>query len=398
MSDKTQQAQMEDDEFEKMLDEFLAGSTPDPVDDEKKEETEKAEDDDSELGMLLKDFVDNALNDENEDETTSSEEEDNNEEEDEDEEINLNDFPEGSVEFNEKNTVKVEILKPLKNPRKKLDKLVGCKNIKQQISDLLLFTTYNRCMAMGNPGWKEHSVSLHAIFFGKPGTGKTTVCKIYGSLLREVGALSKGHVVVCNRSTFLGTNWGDEEKAVRQVLEMAEGGVLMIDEAYLLNSPHPNDPGKLVIQLLMEILANEYRRDIAIVLCGYKEPMQQLLDLNAGLASRFPNRFEFADFTVDELMEITLRRMEEYKYHFTRAAKAKYKALLTEAYACRDTNTWGNARFVANLLEHIYLAHAKRCVNFAFANDAPTIRKCFAITPADIQPIEVPKPKPRVGF
>ncbi len=383
---------MEDDEFEKMLDEFLASDIPDPVDDDKQEETEKSEEEDSELGQMLKDFVDNALNGKVEEGTTSLEEED------EDEEIDLEDFPEGSVEFNEKNTVKVEILRPLKKPREKLDQLVGCKNIKQQISDLLLFTTYNRYMAMCNPGWKEHNVSLHAIFFGKPGTGKTTVCKIYGSLLREVGVLSKGHVVVCNRSTFLGTNWGDEEKAVRQVLEMAEGGVLMIDEAYLLNSPHPNDPGKLVIQLLMEILANEYHRDIAIVLCGYKEPMQQLLDLNAGLASRFPNRFEFADFTVDELMEITLRRMNEYKYHFTRAAKAKYKALLTEAYAGRDTNTWGNARFVANLLEHIYLEHAKRCVFYAFSEDAPTVKKCFTITPADVQPIDVPKPKPRVGF
>ena len=367
MSDKTQESMMEDDEF----------------------------------SLLLKEFVDSALDDDNDNQETTSflnDEEEDDEEKDEDEEINLEDFPEGSVEFNEKNTVKVEILKPLRNPRKKLDQLVGCKNIKQQISDLLLFTTYNRCMAMGNPGWKEHNVSLHAIFFGKPGTGKTTVCKIYGSLLREVGVLSKGHVVICSRSTFLGTNWGDEEKAVRQVLEMAEGGVLMIDEAYLLNSPHPNDPGKLVIQLLMEILANEYHRDIAIVLCGYKEPMQQLLDLNAGLASRFPNRFEFADFTVDELMEITLRRMDEYKYHFTRAAKAKYKALLTEAYAGRDANTWGNARFVANLLEHIYLAHAKRCVNYAFAEDAPTIKKCFTITPADVQPIDVPKQKPHVGF
>lgn len=367
MSDKTQESMMEDDEF----------------------------------SLLLKEFVDSALDDDNDNQKTTSflnDEEEDDEEKDEDEEINLEDFPEGSVEFNEKNTVKVEILKPLRNPRRKLDQLVGCKNIKQQISDLLLFTTYNRCMAMGNPGWKEHNVSLHAIFFGKPGTGKTTVCKIYGSLLREVGVLSKGHVVICTRSTFLGTNWGDEEKAVRQVLEMAEGGVLMIDEAYLLNSPHPNDPGKLVIQLLMEILANEYHRDIAIVLCGYKEPMQQLLDLNAGLASRFPNRFEFADFTVDELMEITLRRMDEYKYHFTRAAKAKYKALLTEAYAGRDANTWGNARFVANLLEHIYLAHAKRCVNYAFAEDAPTIKKCFTITPADVQPIDVPKPKPHVGF
>ena len=117
--------------------------------------------------------------------------------------------------------------------------------------------------------------------------------------------------MVCNRSTFLGSNWGDEERAVRQVLEMAKGGVLMIDEAYLLNSSHPNDPGKLILPMLMDILANEQQRDIAIVLCGYKEPLQQLLELNAGLASRFPNRFEFTDFfhaqSMDEIQDIAFR-------------------------------------------------------------------------------------------
>ena len=366
------------------------------------ETMETTTNEEDEFSRMLKEFIDSAL----EDKTEETPEEDETPEKDEtpeedndlDFDLDLTDYPDGTVKFNENNSVKVEVLLPIRNPKEELNKLVGCKNIKQQISDMLVFTAYNRLMAMGTPGWKEHQVSLHAIFFGKPGTGKTTVCKIYGSLLKEAGALSKGHVVVCNRGTFLGSNWGDEEKAVRQVLEMAQGGVLMIDEAYMLNSAHPNDPGKLVIPLLMDILSNERCRDIAIVLCGYKEPMQQLLDLNAGLASRFPNRFEFADFTVDELMEITRRRVEEYSYHFTRAAWTKYRTLLTEAYAGRDANTWGNARFVANLLEHIYLAHAKRCVNFAFANDAPTIRKCFAITPADIQPIEVPKPKPRVGF
>lgn len=358
-------------------------------------ETTTTNEEDDEVSRMLQEFIDSAL--EEDEDANNDEDNDVNNDVDEDD-VDLDDYPDGTVRFNENNSVRVEVLLPIKNPKEELNKLVGCKNIKQQISDMLVFTAYNRLMAVGTPGWKEHQVSLHAIFFGKPGTGKTTVCKIYGSLLKEAGALSKGHVVVCNRGTFLGSNWGDEEKAVRQVLEMAQGGVLMIDEAYMLNSAHPNDPGKLVIPLLMDILSNERCRDIAIVLCGYKEPMQQLLDLNAGLASRFPNRFEFADFTVDELMEITRRRVGEYSYHFTRAAWTKYRTLLTEAYAGRDANTWGNARFVANLLEHIYLAHAKRCVNFAFANDAPTIRKCFAITPADVQPIEVPKPKPRIGF
>lgn len=364
MNSKTEK--MQDDEFERLLDKFLSDMDTEVVEDEDQKETEMEEEEDDDLDIDL--------------------------------EFDLEDFPEDTVKFNENNSVKVEVLKPFREPRKELDKLVGCKNIKQQINDLFLFSTYNKWMAIEHPGWKEHDVSLHAIFFGKPSTGKTTVCKIYGSLLREAGVLSKGHVVVCNRGTFLGTNWGDEEKAVRQVLEMAEGGVLMADEAYLLNSAHPNDPGKLVIPMLMDILANERHRDIAIVLCGYKEPMQQLLDLNAGLASRFPNRFEFADFTVDELMEITRRRVSEYKYHFTRTAWGKYKKILTEAYAGRDANTWGNARFVANLLEHIYLAHAKRCVRSLYRDQSPHLKKCFAITPADIQSIAVPKPKPHIGF
>ena len=300
----------------------------------------------------------------------------------------------GTVKLGGENMVSVEILNPISSPREELDKLVGCKNIKSQIDDLLELSRYNHLMTCRYPNWKQHNVSLHAIFFGRPGTGKTTVCKIYGGLLKEAGVLSEGHVVVCNRSTFIGNNWGDEEKSIRQVLAMAQGGVLMIDEAYLLSSSHPNDPGKLILPLLMDILSNEQQRDLAIVLCGYKEPMLRLLDLNPGLTSRFPNRFEFEDFTIDELVEISLHRISEHHYHFTPAGLRKYKALLTEAYTLRNPQTWGNARFVANLLEHIYLLHAKRCMH-SHSRDAKSF---LSITPSDIQPIEVPKEKRRIGF
>ena len=301
----------------------------------------------------------------------------------------------GSITFNQGNVVNIEILDPISSPRKELSKLVGCQNIKSQISDLLELTRYNNWMTSHYPQWKQHNVSLHAIFFGRPGTGKTTVCKIYGGLLKEAGVLSKGHVVVCSRSTFMGSNWGDEEKAIRQVLEMAQGGVLMIDEAYLLNSSHPNDPGKLILPQFMDILSNERQRDLAIVLCGYREPMIKLLDLNPGLASRFPNRFEFQDFTIDELMQITLHRISEYGYHFTQAGLRRYKAILSEAYAARNPQTWGNARFVTNLLEHIYLLHAKRCMRH---KPSTVSAHFFNITPSDIQPIDVPKEKRRIGF
>lgn len=303
-------------------------------------------------------------------------------------------FVDEEIEQNQGLSVKVRVLLPTDNPQEELDKLVGCNDIKSRLAELVALTQYNDLMRLYYPKSKQHAVSLHSIFFGSPGTGKTTVCKIFGSLLHKAGALSSGHVVVCDRSTFLGTLWGDEERAIRHVLERAQGGVLMIDEAYLFNTKNDHDPGKLVIQQLMTTLADETQRDIAIVLCGYKEPMKKLLELNPGLDSRFPNRFEFTDFNVDELLEITRRRVGEYDYRFTNQAWEKYRQMLTQAYQERDPQTWGNARFVANQLERIYVKHALRCVNH-LPDRKSDMRK---LTPEDIQPIEVSKPRPRIGF
>lgn len=303
-------------------------------------------------------------------------------------------FPSGEIEQNNNISVKVEILRPIANPREELNKLVGCADIKQRMDELIALTSYNKMMQELFPNSKQHEVSLHSIFLGRPGTGKTTVCKIFGSLLRQAGVLSKGHVVVCERGTFLGTLWGDEERSIRQVIEMAQGGVLMIDEAYLLNGKHDHDPGKLVIQLMMNILADESQRDIAVVLCGYKEPMMKLLDSNPGLQSRFPNKFEFTDFTVDELLEITRRRIKGYEYTFTAQAWERYNKILIQAYQMRDPETWGNARFVANQLERIYIQHATRCVK----QQPKDKGELLLITPEDILPIDIPRQKTKIGF
>ncbi|WP_294743316.1 AAA family ATPase [uncultured Prevotella sp.] len=365
-----------DEDFQALLDDFIKRMDSEIVDTDEKsdeEETTEAHDDDE----LDNDW---SLDDDGPFDT--------------DDPLANIDLPTGNIEQNGNISVRVKILPPMANPREELDKLVGCKDIKKRIDELLALTTYNKMLRESFPGAKQHEVSLHSIFFGRPGTGKTTVCKIFGSLLREAGALSKGHVVVADRGTFIGTLWGDEERSVRQVLEKAKGGVLMIDEAYLLNGKHDNDPGRLVIQLLMELLADETQRDIAVVLCGYKEPMQKLLDMNPGLHSRFPNRFEFTDFTVDELLEITKRRLSEYEYQFTQPAWQKFKEVINSAYQVRDPQSWGNARFVANQLERIYIQHAQRCVKEP-PKDKAQIR---VLIPDDITPIEVPRPKPRIGF
>ena len=348
---------------------------------------ESSESDDDEFERLLNEFINDESKDCSEESNSESMEDQTPPEDD-------SSFPSGEIEQNQNLSVKVEILRPIANPQEELDKLVGCHEIKQRMNELIELTCYNKMIHELCPTGKQHKVSLHSLFLGRPGTGKTTICKIYGSLLRQAGALSKGHVVVCDRSTFIGTLWGDEERATRQVIDTAKGGVLMIDEAYLLNSSHPNDPGRLVIQLLMNILADESQRDIAIVLCGYKEPMQKLIDLNPGLQSRFPNKFEFPDFTIDELLEITKRRVKDYNYKFTDDAWEKYVHILSSAYQTRDPQTWGNARFIGNLLERIYIRHASRCVK----QDPMDKSTLLILTSEDIVPIDVPRQKVKIGF
>ena len=303
-------------------------------------------------------------------------------------------IPDGYIEQNQNVTICVEILRPISNPQKELDKLVGCTEIKKRMAELIALTKYNKLTKELFPNGKLHEVSLHSVFYGKPGTGKTTVCKIYGSLLRQAGALSKGHVVICDRGTFIGTHWGDEERSMRQVLEKAQGVVLMIDEAYTLNGKHESDPGKIVIQLLLNILADESKRDIAIVLCGYKEPMEALLNSNPGLQSRFPNKFVFPDFNINELLDITLRRVREYEYEFTPQAWIQYKKIVTKAYNQRDAESWGNARFVANELERIYIQHATRCVQMHPVDK----RQMRLLTPEDVLPTNELIEKNRFGF
>ena len=375
------------------------------IDEKRDEKRDSMFEDYDDFEKLLMDFVNDGFEKVEEDvseETTEDDEEllddepeenvDNDVDEDEDDTPTVTD---GEIEQNDTHSVKVQILHPIKNARKELDRLVGCRDIKRRMDELLSLTRYNSMKREMCPESKQHEVSLHSVFFGRPGTGKTTVCKIFGSLLHDVGALSKGHVVVCDRGTFIGTLWGDEERAMRQVVDLARGGVLMLDEAYLLNGQNTNDPGKMVIQLLMNLLADEKQRDLAVVICGYKEPMMKLLEMNPGLHSRFPNRFEFADFSFEELLDITQQRIREYDYHFTRSAWEKYKLMLQEAYAQRDPMTWGNARFIANQLDRIYLQHARRCVSHSKKMDRQHLQ---TLTPADIMPMEMQKRRPHVGF
>ena len=200
-------------------------------------------------------------------------------------------------------------------------------------------------------------------------------------MIKQAGLLTKGPLVLANRSSFLGTKWGQEEENVKKLLNKAEGGTLMIDEAYSLVSKHESDPGRMVLPLLLSILSDENKRNISIILAGYPEEMKQLLDTNPGIVSRFSNCFEFQDFSLPELLDITRAKVTKYGYSFTKKAWEKYIEIVTTAYNNRDNKTFGNGRYVANLLERIYIQHAKRVVEKQLSG-----KNILRITEQDIVP------------
>lgn len=254
----------------------------------------------------------------------------------------------------------VTILPPLPNPQAELRKMMGCDDIKQKIVDLKSLTEYNRVCQQLSPELPVMKVFLHSLFFGNPGTGKTTMCRLYGSLLKDAGILSKGHVVVADRSVFVGDCFGDTEAILGELIRYSQGGVLMFDEAYLLEGNHPSDPNRLILPLLLSALADDNNKDWAVVLCGYKDKLDKMLEQNPGLYSRFINKFEFKDYSLDELMEIGVRYLKAYGYSFSLDGLAGFREELAAAMTSSNNETWANARSVKSMIDNTIILRAKR--------------------------------------
>lgn len=233
----------------------------------------------------------------------------------------------------------------------KLNQLIGLDSVKKKIEEYrsVVMLSKKRAM-MGLPVVRP---VLHAAFMGNPGTGKTTVAKILGTMMKELGLLSSGHVVVEERSTLMGQNYASEQEKTLSALERAKGGILFIDEAYLLYKPDdPRDPGINVIETLLTALADPQQQDWMLLIAGYTEPMTRLLEQNAGLKSRIPeqNRFRFDDYTVEELMQIADLFCSQNGYELSEDARAKVRDRVEREYGLRD-NKFGNARFINNLFK-----------------------------------------------
>lgn len=278
-----------------------------------------------------------------------------------------------------------------------LQQLVGLAEVKQKL------ITYGKMMRFdimrSEAGLPVVSAPLHSMFLGSPGTGKTTVAKMMGKMLYDVGLLTKGHVVVRERATLSGTHYGDHEELTLKALEEAQGGILFIDEAYqLFQQNDPKDPGRLVLETLLTALADESKRNWMLILAGYRDEMLRLFDMNPGLRSRIPeaNIYTFDDFSESELMEIADRWFKKNQYNLTADAREALVTRLSSDYAARD-RSFGNARHVVNLIQTSILpSMASRIMD----KEMPSRESLTDILPSDIPAPSAPMQptRRRIGF
>lgn len=255
-------------------------------------------------------------------------------------------------------------------PGLSFDYLTGLTAVKEKLTVYERLVRFNRMRQ--NKGLATPDVPLHTMFLGSPGTGKTTVAKLMGQMLKKAGVLSKGHVIVRERSTLLGMYYSSEGENTLKALEEAQGGILFIDEAYQLYQRNdPKDPGKFVIETLLTALADDSNRDWMLILAGYPDEMKQMFEMNPGFKSRIPesNIYRFDDFTSSELMEIAENYLTRYDYKLSQDAREALMDRLDIDCSQRDKN-FGNARHVMNLIQtEILPAMAVRVTNSEYTED-----------------------------
>ena len=267
------------------------------------------------------------------------------------------------------------------NPMEALDKMIGLETIKEQLKsyqNTAMFAMKREAM-----GLLTDFPPLHAAFLGNPGTGKTAVAHLLGTILKNMGLLTKGHVVFEERSTLMGQNYASEQEKTLQALERAKGGILFIDEAYTLYKPDDKrDPGINVIETLLTALSDENNRDWMLLLAGYTDPMLKLFSTNPGLESRIPecNRFYFQDYTVEELMQIADLYCREHNYRMTSEARKAFHAKVKKDYS-RKTDTFGNGRYIKSLLTTEVIPAMSLRVNKLLN---PTLKQLMTIEREDI--------------
>ena len=234
-----------------------------------------------------------------------------------------------------------------------LDTYIGLAVVKQEVRDLInMVQVYKLRQQHGLP---TTDMSLHMVFTGNPGTGKTMMARMMARIYRSLGILSKGQLVEVDRSGLVAGYVGQTALKTQKVIEKAMGGVLFVDEAYALNGRSENDFGQEAIDTLLKAM-EDHRDDLVVIVAGYTDLMDKFIHSNPGLESRFNRFLLFEDYTVDEMMGIFKMRCGK-GYVLAPDAEPLVRDYIAEESA---DGSFGNGRGVRNIFEHILVAQNNR--------------------------------------
>ncbi len=243
---------------------------------------------------------------------------------------------------------------------KELNSLTGLRQVKDEVTGLVNLIKVRQMRKAR--GIKSPPLSLHLVFSGNPGTGKTTVARLLGRIFQALGLLSKGHLVEVDRAGLVAGYVGQTALKVKEVLERSMGGVLFIDEAYALATGRDEDFGKEAVDTLLKAM-EDHRDDFAVIVAGYSDRMQSFLDMNPGLRSRFNKFIHFADYSARELCEIFDGICRFSGYTYTPAFAEKIHELLALKHKLREKD-FANARTARNIFEQLVTAHSNRVAGY----------------------------------
>lgn len=238
-----------------------------------------------------------------------------------------------------------------------LDQLIGLEEVKRQVHSLINLVKVRRLRE--EAGLPVPPLSLHMVFVGNPGTGKTTVARLIAQLYKTIGVLSQGQLVEVDRSGLVAGYVGQTALKTQEVLQSALGGVLFLDEAYALApADAPADYGREAIEVLLKGM-EDHRKDLVVIVAGYPAPMERFLHSNPGLESRFNKSLLFEDYSPQQLLDIFRSLCAKNGYTLSPAAQETAAALFQTLWEGRDEH-FGNAREVRNRFEDAVARQADR--------------------------------------